>query len=551
ALVLPEQLPAPSRRRPHGRRVPSSSAPQLGQMRQEQQRDLQVLTGQLASMQRCLDALVMHAEKLTAEKDDYLAQSDALQERLRNICEPNLTDLDVEVQISIPGGYRRFCLQLLSAEQRWRTARDSVISQWADFQALREELDWARRVEQQFREFKQVREEQKKVLAAARARAKEVQAAGAACSRQAQVIEELKGRIQQASQPLGQDVHLDSILSGASGTSAHQHNKGTLNYMKAFLEARRCGFDLADASASFWVPGVIQRGMLIKALKLREVELCFRGNLPPETIDETSVAKNPPRWEAEDVLTDGESSKALVMDMGKPLLHRILVDFSQVACYSYTVHCCSNALASKFGSSIIFRRAAQPKPLVVQLILSRDICSATSENLSKILNIYGSRLRKNASKTAKIKAILKLDAVKNYISEQDAKDIEKKCDEMDVKRRARSANAEQDEDEDEEQPEAFEMNGEPDPALAAANELLALIGDDDEEEPADKPDAPEEAAAEELPAANRPSGEAETIRESRRGSCSASYNAELPKEQVDLALVEPKSAMKDKRRRVE
>ena len=126
-----------------------------------------------------------------------------------------------------------------------------------------------------------------------------------------------------------------------------------------------------------------------------------------------------------------------------------------MACYSYTVHCCSNALASKFGSSIIFRRAAQPKPLVVQLILSRDICSATSENLSKILNIYGSRLRKNASKTAKIKAILKLDAVKNYISEQDAKDIEKKCDEMDVKRRARSANAEQDEDEDEEQPEAL------------------------------------------------------------------------------------------------
>ncbi|CAE7460926.1 unnamed protein product [Symbiodinium microadriaticum] len=69
----------------------------------------------------------------------------------------------------------------------------------------------------------------------------------------------------------------------------------------------RCGFDLADASASFW------------ALKLREVELCFRGKLPPETIDETSVAKNPARWEAEDVLNDRESSKALVMDMGKPL----------------------------------------------------------------------------------------------------------------------------------------------------------------------------------------------------------------------------------------
>ena len=58
---------------------------------------------------------------------------------------------------------------------------------------------------------------------------------------------------------------------------------------------------------------------ICKALKLREVELCFRGKLPPETIDETSVAKNPARWEAEDVLNDRESSKALVMDMGKPL----------------------------------------------------------------------------------------------------------------------------------------------------------------------------------------------------------------------------------------
>ncbi|CAE7225019.1 unnamed protein product [Symbiodinium sp. CCMP2592] len=257
------------------------------------------------------------------------------------------------------------------------------------------------------------------------------------------------------------DVHLDSILTGASGTSAHQHNKGTLNYMRAFLEA----------------------------VKLREIELYFEGKLPPETVDENSIAKNPARWEAEDVLD----------------------------------------------------------------------------------------------------AILKLDAVKNCISEQDAEDIVNKCDDMDAKRRSRSANAEQDEDEDEEQPEAFDMNGEPDPALAAANELLALIGDDDdEEEPTGPPQAPEAAAAEEPPAAENGnaagSGENEAVRESRRllssasaipkhltdrwpvmdgvsiahtvhrdqtrplfqarlltgkfankGSCSASYNGELQKDVVDLA----------------
>ncbi|CAE6956521.1 unnamed protein product [Symbiodinium sp. CCMP2592] len=211
-----------------------------------------------------------------------------------------------------------------------------------------------------------------------------------------------------------QDLHLDTILSSASGTSAHQHNKGTLNYMKAFLEA----------------------------LKLREIELSFHGELPPETIDENSVAKNVARWEAEDCL----------------------------------------------------------------------------------------------------KAVLQLNEVKQHISEKDVQDIGKMCEEMDAKRRNRSANAEQ-EDDDDEQPEAFELMEEPDPTLAAANELLALIGDDDEEE---------------LPLAERgdAADAANTLRESRRlltgkfnnkGSCSASYNDELPKEEVDLAKVETKSLAPEKR----
>ncbi|CAE7362102.1 unnamed protein product [Symbiodinium natans] len=61
----------------------------------------------------------------------------------------------------------------------------------------------------QFREFQQVRAEQKKVLAGASARAKEVQVAGAACSRQAQLIEELQGRIQQASQRPKAELQLE------------------------------------------------------------------------------------------------------------------------------------------------------------------------------------------------------------------------------------------------------------------------------------------------------------------------------------------------------
>ena len=131
-------------------------------------------------------------------------------------------------------------------------------------------------------------------------------------------------------------------------------------------------------------------------------------------------------------------------------------DSAEVGCFAYTVHCVSSGIASKLGSCIVFRRSAEPMPLAVHLVLNRAICSVSSENLSKMLLIYGSRLRKTASKSLKIKTILKLDEVKNLISESDVQDIEKMCEEMDAKRRSRSAAAE-DEDEDDEQAEALRM----------------------------------------------------------------------------------------------
>lgn len=127
-----------------------------------------------------------------------------------------------------------------------------------------------------------------------------------------------------------------------------------------------------------------------------------------------------------------------------------------MGCFAYTVHRVSNSFASKLGSCIVFRRSAEPTPLIVHLVLSRAICTVSSENLSKMLQIYGSRLRKTASKSLKIKTILKLDEVKNLVSERDVQDIEKMCEEMDAKRRGRSAAAE-DEDEDDEQHEALRM----------------------------------------------------------------------------------------------
>ena len=125
----------------------------------------------------------------------------------------------------------------------------------------------------------------------------------------------------------------------------------------------------------------------------------------------------------------------------------------KVQCFDFSVHCCDVKLATKLGTSLILRRAKEARPLLVSLIASRGILKITSDCLSRMISCYGQRLRKNASKSEKIRTLIRLPMVREALSEENLAKLEQLLSDLDAKRRKKCSEAEQDE-EDEEGPEA-------------------------------------------------------------------------------------------------
>ena len=113
------------------------------------------------------------------------------------------------------------------------------------------------------------------------------------------------------------------------------------------------------------------------------------------------------------------------------------------------MHVCAGRLATKVGSNLLIRRAHRATPLVVALILNQGILKVTSDGLSKILTAYGSRLRKNASKTQKTKSICQLPIVTELVPKEKIDELLKTCEDMDAARRKRSSQRADDEESDE------------------------------------------------------------------------------------------------------
>ena len=159
-LVVPERLQVSS----EGQRFAAATQlEKLHSMNQLERKSLQFLATRLSAMQQCLNAFTEHHADLWKEQEEQLSDLETLEQNLQQMREPYMTDLDIELLLSMPQGYQKMSKILLVAEQRWRNARDEVIAQWAEFTSLRQKLGECRRIEQDFKEFQLVRKEQQKL----------------------------------------------------------------------------------------------------------------------------------------------------------------------------------------------------------------------------------------------------------------------------------------------------------------------------------------------------------------------------------------------------
>lgn len=155
--MVPEKLPVSSGNRSF---TAISQLEKVRSMNQASRQSLHLVAMQLSAMQQSLNALTTHQAELVKEQDVELSDMKHLELSLKEMKEPYMTDLDIEVLLSMPHGSRKMANILLAAEQRWKNAREDVIGKWAEFTSMREKLGEVQHLQQQLKDFQKVRKEQ-------------------------------------------------------------------------------------------------------------------------------------------------------------------------------------------------------------------------------------------------------------------------------------------------------------------------------------------------------------------------------------------------------
>ena len=86
-------------------------------------------------------------------------------------------------------------------------------------------------------------------------------------------------------------------------------------------------------------------------------------------------------------------------------------------------------------SCCILRRAYEGDSLLLTLMKTSLILLASSDSLTQLLRMHGLQLRKNSTKSAKIRALMKLESITKHCNEQILAKIEAALQANDEKRR--------------------------------------------------------------------------------------------------------------------
>lgn len=117
----------------------------------------------------------------------------------------------------------------------------------------------------------------------------------------------------------------------------------------------------------------------------------------------------------------------------------------QVQTFEYSVHLGQEGF--------LLRRSPDSLPLLAGLIISGGILQLTSEALSRILDESQCKLRKNATKTQKVRAICSLDLVLQHVKKACISKVLALCDKLDEKRLQKTGAQDTEQDEEDEEDE--------------------------------------------------------------------------------------------------
>ncbi|CAE7826543.1 unnamed protein product, partial [Symbiodinium sp. KB8] len=298
-----------------------------------------------------------------------------------------------------------------------------------------------------------------------------------------------------ASAPACKNVVVDNILKPFPSTTAFFHNHHCLNFMQ--------GKNPADEAANFWVQACFSTGMLLKysgqfylatgstpavltasgihwVVRLKELPFVFTGSLPAETNDETRMPRQ--QLDEVDLMSPTESTRALVLDVGRTMVQQLRFDYEEVKLFAYTVHVCEGHLANKCGSALLLRRGPQEFCLLCFLVHSELILLSSSASLTELLLKHDIQMPKNSTKAQKVRRILGMDKVKETCAASKIAKLLASLDEADAKKRNKEKEKEKKDDDLDEAAEIEWEELQEDPAAQACRELLHRLDEEEERE---------------------------------------------------------------------
>ena len=105
--------------------------------------------------------------------------------------------------------------------------------------------------------------------------------------------------------------------------------------------------------------------------------------------------------------------------------------------FDYTLHVCDGRTAELVGTRLLFRRSFTSCPILAALIKNKGIVKISVEGLQKMLDFYKCHLRKNTTKSTKIRELMRLGQVQSFTTAEQREKIEKMLAEMDARRNKR------------------------------------------------------------------------------------------------------------------
>lgn len=195
ALVPINQLPTiPRISRP-------SAAQELDKLRGMAAEQLQALDGmgkKLSLMRKGLDVLEVQRGSLDKTREKMLEDNEGISRQLTRLQLPNLSDLDIEVMLSLPDGLKCFAQTLWKVQERWQRERIRTVATFKGYEEVKKALEVKRGLEERIETMKALHKEQKGALLAASEKVAEAEEVKSVVDRQQELVLGLEAKVREA-----------------------------------------------------------------------------------------------------------------------------------------------------------------------------------------------------------------------------------------------------------------------------------------------------------------------------------------------------------------